>query len=181
MSNKRIRKVSLPPLPTGLMPTPEQQRRCEYEIRRIEKNGPKVAVNTNGSPLARLDRNRVITKTQREAGEKFEAARQAVFGGSGTNSVAALMELGVRVQGGGTEGHLAAKQWAEARVDEVRQRCAPAAYDLLIDVACLGRHPRKGCAVDYRRIREALDACVDVFGLPVAGIVSKKGVDNNIC
>lgn len=159
--------VTLPEMPGWLMPTPEQQRRCVYEMRRVEKNGRKVAVNTNGSPLARLDRNRVITKAQREAGEKFEAVRQAVFGGSGTNSVAALMELGIRVQGRGADDALAARQWAERRLDEVRSLCHPAGYDLLVDVACLGRDLSEKRARDVARLRAALDACVEVFGVPV--------------
>ena len=164
---RRARKpVTLPPVPTGLMPTPEAQRRHAYEVIRVEKNGPKVAVNQNGSPLAALDRSRVITKAQRFAGETFECARQIVFGGIGIDPLAAMMDLGVRVRGSGAEGHLAVRQWAEAKVDEVRQRCSPAAYDLLVDTACLGRHIRKGRELDKRRIREALDICVEVFGVP---------------
>jgi hypothetical protein len=159
---------SLPPMPTGMMPTPHAMRRHEYELTRVKRNGPKVARNTNGSPLQARLKSGAITEQQREAGEHFEAARGLAFGESSASAIALLMTLGVRVQRGSAEHALGARMWAARTVDEVRGQCHPLGYDALVDICCLGRYfgRRTGREEAFRRLVEALDACARVFGVP---------------
>ena len=154
-------------MPTGMIPTEHTMARSRYDLVRFEQRGPKVAVNTMQSPLRAMEARGTLTAAQREAGEVFEALYRVIWGGSRSDILAMV------VRGMAHETEAQADRVIKARrlMSEINRSISDAAGKILRDVCVshlfLGENNNAN-RDNYANIRVGLDACVKVFGIPIA-------------
>lgn len=162
---KRTKTVTLPALPTGMIPTEHTMARSRYELMRIEQRGPKVAVNAHQSPLRAMEARGTLTAAQREAGEVYEALYRMIWGGSRADILALV------VRGIAHETEAQADRIIKARrlMSEINRSISHAAANILRDVCVshlfIGENNNAN-RENYTNIRDGLDACIKVFGIP---------------
>jgi hypothetical protein len=165
MSKRKSRarvQPSPPPMPEAVvMPPPEQAG--AFDARRLEVNGPKVAVRRAPSLLHTLWNRSLVTRTQVEAGERFHEDHRMVWGSQGSDSC--VLKVGGQVH----ETTQAAERTvrARARMDMVLRRVGPGTYALLRQVVVY-EEPLGGSGRGdvYLRLRVGLDVTAAVYGVP---------------
>lgn len=161
----RRKPVTVAQMPAGMIPTPEAMRRSEYELVRIEQNGPKVAVNKRPTPLAAALERHAITPRQYEAGRRFEAVHIIAWGhGSPRNT------LDMTVRGNGVETESQAERVIRANdvLDAIRRRMDAETYWRLVDICVLGLPigDSRASYLGYVRLIRGLNIVADYYILP---------------
>ena len=165
MSKRKSRarvQPSPPPMPEAVvMPPPEQA--AAFEARRLEVNGPKVAVRAAPSLLHTLLLRKLVSRTQVEAGERFHEDHRMVWGSQGSDSC--VLKVGGQVH----ETAAAAERTvrARARMDMVLRRVGPGTYALLRQVVVYEEPLGGSRGTDaYLRLQIGLDVTAAIYGVP---------------
>ena len=164
---KARRRPSKPPslLPTGLMPTAHTLARGDYEVTRVELNGPKVARNREVLPMDRELRAKRWTQRQMTAAESILTAHILVFGAGGTKD-----PLDQRIRGAyahETEAAVDRVRRARELLDRVQRRMGSYRFHLVERVSVRNEDPRPWPRDRYAELLEGLDIAADALGLAV--------------
>jgi hypothetical protein len=147
-----------PPPPT-MAPTPEARQHGRY----ARGDGPRAPfVNYGSTLLGKMAWAKSITTRQRNGGEAFAATHRLAWGSSTRDSTQPTIG-GVSHE---TEAQAARMVARRGKLNAVLNRCGPAAYAVLVQVAvyeqALGRS--RGVALPrYDALRAGLDACAAEF------------------
>jgi len=151
---------------TGDGPTEHAKKREDYQTRRVERNGPRIAYNRDVTPIVRAFENSKLTPRQRDAAERFEQAYIATYRVPGTRDPLDMSPRGTVDE--------TPQEWAL----RMKRTCHGIMADLSKDqghvlIAVAVFHEAIGdCRMKYRRfalLNEALDIAADFLGLPLSG------------
>lgn len=158
---KARRKPSKPPslLPTGQMPTAHTLARGDYEVTRVELNGPKVARNKRAHVID------AFSARHRDAAERIIEAHWTVFESSGTKD-----PLDQRIRGAYshlTENAIDRAIRCKAMLDGVSRRTGVYGYALIERAAIRNDDPARWPEQRRKLLLDALDVAADYLLGPI--------------
>lgn len=161
--DKGRRQPAALPMPEPFVivaPTPEAMRQNAYA--KLDVGGRKAYVRCEP---ALIDKLRMLTRQQREAGKAFAADYARAWTLGGHRDVLDMSPRGGRVH----ETQTQAEAWAraKARLHTVLNRTGPKVYSILVQV-CAFEEPlgdRRRLEV-YAALNEGLNVCARVYGVP---------------
>jgi len=147
--------------PTGEDVTPEARRHGDYDYRRVEKNGPRVAFNRAVTPLARAFHRGTITPRQYFAAEKFEAAYNVTYRQRGTRDPLDMTPRG-SADDSPQEWLLRQKEICNGVMCKLTGKQSRALLLVAVYHEPLGDSRRR----KFQLVSESLDIAADFLGLP---------------
>lgn len=145
-------------------PTPERRKRGAYRLVDGENAGERYAYDDCSTPLrhAHFHTPKKLTKTELEAGERFEALCRIVRGSPGPRSCLDWSPRGY----GETPTEYHARAWSEFK--DIGWGMGKVAFNVMISVCYFheATGPRRDDAFRWKRLKQGLEFCRKYWGLP---------------